>query len=169
MRLLTGLAVVVAAALYGAEALITLPRLSAMAGGQAMFDLRLGGYDPAQARSLLAALGEAGRAFYAGPQQTLDRLLPAALALAVGLVLWRIAPGRVAVAGSLLAVAAAGADWLENARIGALLAAGPEGITPAMVAAASLATRAKALSWGLALGLLAIVLAHAAILRYRRG
>jgi hypothetical protein len=66
----------------------TLARLTDMAGGDVPFDMRPLGYRVGQARSLLAALGEAGRAYYADVQLVLDTIYPVTYALSRGLLLW---------------------------------------------------------------------------------
>ena len=130
----------------------TLAHLREVAGGLAPFDMRPGGYDLADARALLAALGPEGRAYYAETQLRLDTLYPLTYALSRGLLLlWLAAPGRASSRGlfasakaALLIPPAAACflDWAENQGIAAMLAGGAE-LSPATVARTSAFTVAK--------------------------
>ncbi|MFC3117406.1 hypothetical protein [Jhaorihella thermophila] len=138
----------------------TLPAIAAEAGGLLPFDLRPTGYSAEEARTFLAALSDEGRAIYAGPQRALDGVYPALLAAVLaGAVkaLFRRGPLRVvlmlAVLGGMLA------DYAENLRIAAMLAAGPEA-TDAMIEAASRATVTKSALTGAVMGLVLLALAR---------
>jgi hypothetical protein len=154
----------------------TLAHLRALAGGLDPFDLRPGGYGPAEARALLAALGEPGRDLYARVQLRLDLVYPAIYAASRALLLWWVtAAGRLAcgplrrlprAALAALPLTAAALDYLENAAIAAMLAAGP-GVEPALVARASGLTRAKSVAT-LATEAAALLLLGAAGLRRLR-
>jgi len=130
----------------------TLAHLRELAGGLDPFDMRPGGYDLADARALLAALGPEGRGYYAETQLRLDTLYPATYALSRGLLLlWLAAPGRASPRGfppwgraALLVppVAACLLDWAENHGIAAMLASWPA-LSPESVARASAFTVAK--------------------------
>jgi hypothetical protein len=154
----------------------TLAHLHQMAGGLDPFDVRPFGYDVAQARALLEALGDEGRDFYARVQLRFDTFYPASYALARALVLWwATADGRLRkatipiIARVLLvcpALAAAGFDYAENALIGRMLAAGPS-VDPAIVEAASRMTVVKSLLVSVNETLVIIVVVLAA-LRWRR-
>ncbi len=138
--------------LYALMMFGTYAHLAGMAEGAEPFDLRPMGYGLGDARALLALLGEEGRAYYARVQLMLDTVYPATYAVSRGLLVWwltaagRIAPHALAIHWRLLMlvapVAAAGFDYLENARIAAMLAAGTS-VDAALVGAASLATQAK--------------------------
>lgn len=129
-----------------------LAELRRIAGGLAPFDMRPGGYDLADARALLAALGEEGRAYYANTQLEVDTLYPLTYALSRGLLLlWLASPGRASSGGfcnrvkAAFLVASTAAclfDWAENQGIAAMLASGTE-VSPATVARASACTVAK--------------------------
>jgi hypothetical protein len=49
-----------------------LAHLTRLAGGLTPFDIRLRGYNYAEARAFLEALGAQGRAYYASPELILD-------------------------------------------------------------------------------------------------
>lgn len=137
-----------AVAVYATMLLWSLPALTAIASANGladarMFDMRPGGYDFATAKAILAALGEAGRAQYRDVQQRLDTAFPLLNGLSMYIGLTFVGrrlnvPGAVASAvAAALAFAVAGFDVAENALVARMLDAGPEGLTPEMVAAAS--------------------------------
>lgn len=133
--------------LYLVMLLWSLPRISAEAGGLAPFDMRPGGYSFDEARTFLTALSEEGRRFYLDVQHRLDLFYPAllALSLSVGLAwAWRGLPRAALAAMVLLAFTGAGFDYLENLWVGTMLTAGPEQVSPEIVAAASRRSVAKA-------------------------
>lgn len=138
--------------------------LQAMAGGLAPFDLRIAGYDLAQARRYLAALPPEGYAMYLGPIARLDTAFP----ILMGLTLiwwmrpWGSAFGSVAVT---VALAYVGLDLFENRATAALFAQGPVGIDAAQVRKASTLTQAKFMAFGLA----AVLAARASWVRWRAG
>jgi hypothetical protein len=146
MRIAFRLSLLAAVAVYLALVLWSLPRIEAAANGLTPFDLRPFGYSGEEARAFLSALTDAGRAQYAGPQRWLDMVYPALLALTLVLGIFRFG-ARFPLAGRVLlsAVAVAGSafDYLENARVAAMLALPPAEVTDAMAAAASQATVAK--------------------------
>ncbi|GAA6201921.1 hypothetical protein [Aquicoccus sp. SU-CL01552] len=133
-----------ALAVYGAMVGWTLPAISRDAAGLAPFDMRPMGYSVAEARAFLAALGAEGRALYLGPQHALDLVYPALLAVVlIGAVRALIGPLWLRWGLSLLALGGVAADYLENARVGAMLR--DDGMLPgAAITAASHATQAKA-------------------------
>ncbi len=149
--------VTVTAAVYLLMVVWSGPRLSYAAGGLMPFDVRLFGYTQASAQAFLDALGPDGRAFYLGVQLRIDALFPALFALVTGFALWwlyveKSGPMRLAI----LVLPALGAvfDYLENARIAAMLrAVNP---SPDLVAAASQATVLKFLFVGAAIALVLV-------------
>lgn len=136
-------------AVYGALAGVAGARLAALAEGLWPFDLRAQGYGLAEARAYLMALPPEGVALYLGPVRWLDTAFP----LLMGLTLvWWMRPlagafGAVCLAAALAYVAL---DLGENAVVADLLRAGPFGIEPARVAAASALTQAKFAAFALA-------------------
>jgi len=154
----------------------TLAHLAGIAEGADPFDLRPLGYGVGEARAFLKLLGDAGRAYYAHVQLTLDTIYPATYAVSRGLLLWWLtSPGRLGgrqwpllwrVAVLVPPVLTAGFDYLENARIAAMLAIGPQ-VAAELVAAASLATQIKSVM-GLMTELTATVLAAIAVVRWLR-
>ena len=134
----------------------SIPALNALSGGALLFDARLTGYGVDEARALLVALGQEGRALYLGRQQVLDTAFPALLALSLILAARRFArpaSGRVVMA---LAVIYAGFDYSENAAIARMLVAGPDGLTPDMAQLASRLTIAKYAALALTVALLGV-------------
>ncbi len=134
-------------AVYLAMILWSLPRIADGAGGLIPFDLRPSGYSFEDARTFLAALDGDTITFYKTVQHRLDFIYPALLAasLSAGLLwAWRGTARWIVVGFIAFAVFGAAADYLENANVGALLAAGADAITPEMVAKANSATIAKA-------------------------
>ncbi len=96
---------------------------------------------------------------------------PALLAVATSWAILIVAPpawGRIRYALILPAIAAMILDWLENYAIAALLHAGPDGITPDLVARASGFSRAKAIFTSLSLTLLVVLLLLRLLRRHRR-
>ncbi len=128
---------------YAAMGLWSVPKLMGYSEGALIFDMRPWGYSPADARSLLEALGAEGRAFYLTAQQGLDRVFPALLALTLVFSFRRLYPRGPALALSVLAVVYAAFDYGENALIARLLSVAPEAATPELVAAASRLSMAK--------------------------
>ena len=141
-----------AAAVYLYMLMASLPHLAALAGGAPMFDLR-SGYDLDTARALLTSLGSDGRAYYATVQHALDSFYPPLLTLAVIYWTWRFSirwrnrgwplPQALVLVLFGIAMLAGGMDLTENAMVGTMLDAGPDGLTAEMVARASGFTLAK--------------------------
>ncbi|WP_296763420.1 hypothetical protein [Sediminimonas sp.] len=153
---------------YLAMALWTTPRLMAAADGLPLFDLRPFGYGFHEARAYLAVLNAEGRETYLIVQHWLDTTFPALLALSLILALHLLLAPRwllLARAGSLVAVAGAVFDYLENAAVAALLRAGAQGITPEMVTRAGVWTVAKSAADAVAITL---VLGAVAVALWRR-
>ena len=154
---LAGWAVTAAAlAVYAVMVMVTLPHLAQLAGGMPMFDMRPGGYDFETARTILAALGDEGRGYYALVQHGLDALYPPLIGLTLCYWFLRAAP-RWRRAGLPLSPIALGMligigfmasafDMTENAAVSTMLAAGPDRVTPDMVSGADIFTRAKSIT-----------------------
>jgi len=169
-------ALIVSFALWGVMVFYTLAYLQRIAGGLAPFDLRPLGYTVAEARALLAALSDIGRAYYADVQLQLDTAYPALYALSRGLLLlWLTAPGRTAerpiplparAALLVLPVLTAWFDYFENDGIAAMLAAGPQAAAD-LIEKASFWTQAKSLA-GLITEVSYVALAALAFVRWRR-
>lgn len=134
------------AAVYLVMVLWSLPHLSALAGGAAMFDMRLTGYDFGTAMALIAALGPEGRDFYLNVQQGFDTAFPLLEAASFTLAFLRLFPGRIAVPLSIVSFIGAVFDELENAVVATMLRAGPDGLTEGLVATASQWTLLKSAS-----------------------
>jgi hypothetical protein len=155
----------------------TLAHLRQLAGGLDPFDVRPFGYDSAQARTLLDALGESGRDFYARVQLWFDTVYPATYAVSRAIVMWWFTvPGRLTDAPVPLALrillivpsfATATFDYAENAEIGRMLAAGPN-VHSDVIEAASRMTVLKSMV-GVANETVVLVLAVIVGLRWRRG
>ncbi len=137
MARLLWIAWLAAGAVYLAMLAWSLPHLTALAGGLPMFDMRPGGYSGDEARALLAALGDDGRAFYLNVQHRLDAVFPALEALALSLSFPRLFPRLVSRVLIAVSLAAAAFDWLENVAVADLLRADPLAVTAPMIAVAS--------------------------------
>lgn len=129
----------VAGALYLLMVLVTLPTLSAHAGGLTALDLR-GPYGLEEARELFEALGSQGRAYYARVQLAVDTIFPGAFALAAWMSLERLLGGLGLAKGRWgtlrwLPVLAGGLDYLENACVLMLLRSYPQLPAPVAVLA----------------------------------
>ena len=158
-------ALIVSFVLWGVMVFGTLAYLRRTAGGLA----------PEEARALLYALSDIGRAYYADVQLQLDTAYPALYALSRGLLLfWVTTPGRTAerplplparLALLALPLATAWFDYFENEGIAAMLAAGPQA-SDELIERTSFWTRAKSLV-GLATELICVVLAAIAFVRWR--
>lgn len=135
--------------LFAVLQFVTIPRLTAMAGGATPFDLRLLGYDRGAALSLLKALGPEGRAEYLRVHLRLDDafapLYAVSASLALAEILGRAGLGRFLafVVAILVVVPMAGFDIAENTAIAEMMRRPPDTIDAAAVAVASFRTTAK--------------------------
>lgn len=130
--------------IYAAMMFWTMPALIAAADGLMPFDMRPGGYDVAEARAYLAALSDAGRAVYLGPQHTLDLIYPATLATALVLGLRLVLPRRFAIPLAVIAILGAVLDYTENQLVARMLTeAAPR---DALIERANLATQGKSIA-----------------------
>lgn len=157
-------------AVYAAMLFWSFPAIRAEAGGLTALDLRVTGYDHGEVQAFLAALSEEGRALYAGWHGSLDAIAPGLLFATMAIALWALSEGWQRTTRIMLVVVAAigmGADFFENMRIREMLIAGPEGVTPEMVSAASFLTVVKSAS--LLVSVVALALLVAAHLRKRAG
>ncbi|MAM13875.1 MAG: hypothetical protein CML23_26160 [Rhizobiaceae bacterium] len=163
------IAFAIAVCIYGAMTIWTLPAISEAAGGLAPFDMRPGGYSFAEAQAFLAALSTQGREIYLGPQQRLDLVYPAALALALGISLYLLAPFNRFWKGLLALIPALGMvfDYLENAAVRTMLLAGSSGLQPEQVETASRFTTAKVIFDSAGYGLVLVFLILWALRRWR--
>jgi hypothetical protein len=137
---------VVTIAVYVVMVNWSLPLISEQANGLRPFDLKPIGYDYAEAKAFLAALTPEGADLYLRVQHTLDSLYPALLAATLFFAIVLIAPKSLGAwrwVIALIAIPGAVFDYLENAAVSAMIAAGPDGITEADVADASLWTVLK--------------------------
>lgn len=149
-------ATAVTLALYIVMMTVTLPYLADAAGGLTVFDLRPWGYDFGTAHQIVANLGAGGRAYYENLQHVLDAFYPPFLAFTVSF--WLVmAAGRwrrrgLPLAGFVLnaligfAFVSAICDLTENLLVSRMLGAGPDGLTPDLVLAASRFTLAKSVT-----------------------
>ncbi|MGC9368987.1 MAG: hypothetical protein ACP5DX_05530 [Paracoccaceae bacterium] len=146
--------VIATLSLYAVMLLWSLPRITEAAGGLPAPDMRPAGYSHDEAVAFLSALDADARAFYLSVQHRLDAVYPLFLGLTLGLALWHLlrrAAWPLRAGALLLCAGVTAADWLENARVAALLRAAPGEVSVDMVAAASRASVAKAALTSLAL------------------
>lgn len=127
------------AAVYAVLVWIGVTRLMPEAGGQPPFDLRVMGYDMAQARAYLEALTDEGRRLWFGPIRWLDTVFPLLMGTLLASLIWRL--GRPWLSPVPFAYTAA--DLWENARVREMIDAGSDGLTSAMVEGASAVTQGK--------------------------
>ncbi|NTT86257.1 hypothetical protein [Tabrizicola fusiformis] len=152
-------------ALWALMVTVTGPAIRKAAGGLAPFDLRITGYDLAEVQTFLGRISAPGRDLYLEAQMRLDTLFPVLLGLFLTWSFVVLYPRLPAIGLAIIAMAGAGADLLENARVAAMLRA-PE-VTAEMAAAASQATVAKWALDGLALTAFALAVAVSALRRLR--
>jgi hypothetical protein len=157
----------VTAVIYLVMILWSLPKISAAAGGVMPFDMRPLGYSFEEAQTFLGALTPEGSAFYLNVQHRLDTAYPALLTATLFFAIRALAPGAGALQTLLALVALPGAvfDYLENISVTAMLNAGRSGLTPELVARASLWTLLKSVFTTIAMLLL---LAFAVMALWRR-
>jgi len=146
-------------------------RLAVLSGGMGPLD-NFFAYTPAQAYSVLAAYGAAGRAFDLSSELTLDLIYPIIYCLFFCLAslyfLQRAAPGRPNLARlALIPFLALAADYLENAGLIALLVNYPAQLV-AVAEATSLLTTLKWLLQGASLALLAVSAMGTLLARFQR-
>ncbi len=162
MRLIFWLLFLMMTGVYLTMALWSIPKITADAGGLLAFDLRPMGYSFEEAQAFLAALSEQGRDFYLNVQQMLDRAYPALFAVVMVLAFRQIFSGAAQFVASVVALAGAGFDYMENASVAVMLRAGG-GLNEAIVSAASRWTMLKSASVTVALILLIIGLVRAVL------
>jgi hypothetical protein len=158
-------------AVYATMLVWSLPVVSRAAEGLAPFDMRPGGYSFAEAQAFLSALTPDGAGFYRDVQQTLDTFYPALLAATLFFAIAGLAPAGIGGWRWLLALFAipgSAFDYLENAAVARMLAAGPDGLTPELVESASRWTLLKSWFTTIAFALLAVLVIRRALARFRR-
>lgn len=153
-------------ALWALLVTVTGPAITKAAGGLAPFDLRITGYDLAQAQAFLSRISGPGRDLYLEAQLRLDTFFPVVLGLFLTWSFVVLYPRLLATLLAVIAMAGAGADLVENARIATMLRA--DEVTAPMVAAASQATVTKWALDGLALTAFALGLILALYRRFAR-
>jgi hypothetical protein len=116
---------------------LLVPRLRAMAGGEAILDMRPG-YDAGAAHRLLEALGSEGRLAYLRMLWTVDLLLPALFTL----FLWSAVSRGALRRWRWVTLLAGAADLLENVAITSLLLRFPH-LPGGLVSVASTLTLTK--------------------------
>lgn len=135
----------ISASIYLLMILVTLAHIEEVSG-HVPFDMRPLGYGPADAATLLEALGPEGRAYYLSYQIPLDSLYPAALAMTlIFTLLWigqRIPHRKLVRIGVALSASIALFDYIENFGIVTMIWSWPS-ISGPLVHAASTATIAK--------------------------
>lgn len=102
---------------------VTGPAIEKAAGGRALFDARLTGYGLEEAQAFLTRLNPAGRDMYLEAQHRLDTIFPPLFALFLVWSFTVLLPRLPAIIMAVVAMAGAGVDLLENARVAALLTA----------------------------------------------
>lgn len=164
--------IVLTLAVYGHMIFVSIPAVSARAGGMQILDLMPVGYSPAYAAQLFERLGEAGRRAYLTEQIPVDLLYPFLFGVTFAWLLlylmWRVSPRRTWALGAAAMLLLAGLfDYAENAAIIAMLASYPD-FSPGLVRWSSGFTIAKSCLTTLSVVLLLGVLAAAAVRRFSR-
>lgn len=148
-----------AALIYLLMITVTLARIEKVSG-HVPFDMRPFGYGPAEANTLLEALGADGRRYYLTHQIPLDMLYPVLLALTlIATICWsgqRVPNIRLLRTGILLAMGSALFDYAENLGIMAMIWSWPA-VSGVLVHAVSAATILKSVSTTLAVLVLLLV------------
>jgi hypothetical protein len=129
-----------AALAYAALLRVGLGQMGPETGGLQPFDLRILGYGPSEAAEYMAAMTEEGRRLALGPVRMLDTIFPPLFGAFIAALF--VLNGRPWLA--VLPFGYVAADLWENARIGAMLAAGD----PSLAEGASNLTQGK---WALLL------------------
>jgi hypothetical protein len=134
-----------AAAIYLLMIYVTLAHIETLSGIRP-FDMRPGGYSAELANSLIKALEPSGRRYYLTRQIPLDLIYPSLMALTlVSTLKWLGSRGvsqKIVRIGTWFSIAAAIADYLENAGICLMILSWPE-ISSNTVLAASVASIVK--------------------------
>lgn len=159
---------VVTLTVYLTMVLWSLPKISDASGGSAPLDMRPLGYAFAETKAFIAALPPDAAEFYLTVQHRLDAVYPALLAATLFFAIRALTPPRFPVAPwlvALISLPGAAFDHLENAAVADMLSLGAEGVTPDLVAHASLWTVLKSAFTSLAMLLL---LVFAAVWLWRR-
>jgi hypothetical protein len=124
---------------------VTLAHIQAVSG-HVPFDMRPFGFEPADAATLLDALGVDGRAYYLSHQIPLDTLYPAMLASTlIATLCWmgrRMPDSKLVRLGIVLSVGSALFDYIENLGIVVMIWTWPD-VSGPLAYAASTATIAK--------------------------
>lgn len=124
---------------------VTLAHIETLSGLRP-FDMRPGGYSAELANSLINDLGPSGRRYYLTRQIPLDLVYPTFMALSlISLLKWlgsRDVSQKLVRIGTWFSIAAAIADYLENAGICLMILSWPE-ISANTVLAASVASIVK--------------------------
>ncbi len=144
--------------IYLVMILWSLPKISAIAGGLAPFDMRPSGYSFEDARAIFSAISAEGREFYLNIQQSLDTIYPALVGIVLVGGLIGLDRGGWGWVLSLFAIAGSLFDYIENASVRLMLLTDLESITEEMVADASSWTILKSLCHTIAMGGLLIFL-----------
>jgi hypothetical protein len=144
-------------------------RLEASSGGQGPIDL-LYSYSPDQVYGMVAAYGDAGRAYYHGFVLSYDLAFPVIYSLFLSLLIaWLLDRGTTSASRlnllNLLPLGAGLFDWMENIQIASMLQSFPQ--TPQTTA--QLGSLFTSFKWGFsALSLLALLIAAGFALRGRK-
>ena len=158
------------ALVYAVMVLWSLPKISAMAGGLAPFDMRPTGYSLDEATVFLEALTDEGRAFYLSTQHWLDTLYPPLLALTLAIGLRMMSPVQspaINLSLGVIPILAMLADLFENMWVRFLLRA-PGYIDAGAVEYANIGTLIKSMLTSLAMLLLLLFTAAWGWRKWRR-
>lgn len=144
------LAVIISNGVFAVIMIWSLPHLSAIANGQAMFDARPTGYGFEQAGTIINALGIEGQQFYLNTQLKLDIIYPALFAISFSLLIFKFLHGlnqniKWAFILSIAPLLTGIFDYVENYFIGQMLVQA-QNLTEITVQYASWFTVAKSIS-----------------------
>lgn len=168
-RVIYALLVAITFGIFMVMVLWTLPEISASANGLKPFDLRPSGYSFEEAIAFLQAISDEGRDIYLGIQHTLDIFYPVLLAMVLVIFFTQMTSFIWAGILSLIAIAGAVFDFLENMGVKSLFElhkVSPEAITPKMVETLSNWTFLKSATTSLAFVALLVLLAKWVFVKY---
>ncbi|MCF6305225.1 MAG: hypothetical protein L3J33_07635 [Rhodobacteraceae bacterium] len=138
-----------------------LPTVLADSGGYVMLDTAITGYTAVEAKAFFQAIQASGNTSFAAFHAFDDRVFPMLYGLTLALALWIITDGwskAIRIILVLVALTASVADYLENAKIIAMLEMDAAKIPKSLADAASTTTITKYTLIGISVGIIIVIL-----------